>query len=46
MGIGMVLAVSPEISDDVIAYMKSINEKPVIIGHTSNREGGLKICHR
>lgn len=46
MGIGMVIAVSPEISNDVIYYLKSRSEKPVIIGKTVKREGALKICHK
>lgn len=45
MGIGMVLAVGPEISDKVIDYLKSAGEEPVVIGRTVKREGGLKICH-
>ncbi|HAQ40847.1 MAG TPA: phosphoribosylformylglycinamidine cyclo-ligase [Clostridiales bacterium] len=45
MGIGMVLAVSAEISDDVIAYLHDKGEKPVVLGRTVKREGGLKICH-
>ncbi|MDF2675856.1 MAG: phosphoribosylformylglycinamidine cyclo-ligase [Bacillota bacterium] len=46
MGIGMVMAVSPEISNDVMNYLKSRSEKPVIIGKTVKREGALKICHK
>jgi len=46
MGIGMVMAVSPEISNDVMNYLKSRFEKPVIIGKTVKREGALKICHK
>ncbi len=46
MGIGMVLAVGKEVSDDVIKYLQGAGEKPVIIGKTVKREGGLKICHR
>lgn len=46
MGIGMVLAVDPMISNKVINYMESLGEKPVVIGKTVKREGGLKICHQ
>jgi phosphoribosylformylglycinamidine cyclo-ligase len=45
MGIGMVLAVSKGTLSDVMEYLKSQGEEPVVIGHTSRREGGLKICH-
>lgn len=45
MGIGMVLAVSKDTKDDVMEYLKNQGEEPVVIGHTSRREGGLKICH-
>lgn len=44
MGIGMVMAVSPETADEVLEYLKSKSEKPVIIGKTVKREGALKIC--
>ncbi|MFA7550080.1 MAG: phosphoribosylformylglycinamidine cyclo-ligase [Sedimentibacter sp.] len=46
MGIGIAAAVGKDIADDVLKYLKSIGETPVIIGRTVNREGGLKICHR
>lgn len=46
MGIGMVLAVDKEICHDVMGYLESLGEKPVIIGRTVKREGGLKICHQ
>lgn len=45
MGIGMVLAVDKNNADDIISYMKSIDEKPIKIGVMVKREGGLKICH-
>lgn len=45
MGIGMVLAVSKEISNEIIKYLENLGEKPVIIGRTVKREGGLQICH-
>lgn len=45
MGIGMVLAVDKDKADEIISYMLSIDEKPVIIGVMVKREGGLKICH-
>lgn len=46
MGIGIAAAVGKDIADDVLKYLKSIGETPVIIGRTVKREGGLKICHR
>jgi phosphoribosylformylglycinamidine cyclo-ligase len=45
MGIGMVLAVSKGTEDNVMEYLRSQGEEPVVIGHTLRREGGLKICH-
>ncbi|NYB74910.1 phosphoribosylformylglycinamidine cyclo-ligase [Sedimentibacter hydroxybenzoicus DSM 7310] len=44
MGIGMVLAVDKDKATDIIAYLKSVGEKPVMMGKTVKREGGLKIC--
>lgn len=46
MGIGMVLAVDKYMADDIINYLKSMGESPVIIGKTVKREGGLKICRK
>lgn len=46
MGIGMVAAVGKNILDDVLNYLKSVGENPVIIGKAVKREGGLKICHK
>jgi phosphoribosylformylglycinamidine cyclo-ligase len=46
MGIGIVAAVGNDIAEDVIDYLKSAGEAPVIIGRTVKREGGLKICHK
>lgn len=46
MGIGMVLAMGKDTVDDVLAYLESLGESPVIIGRCVKREGGLKICHR
>lgn len=45
MGIGMVLTVDREIAAKVMDYLESVEEKPVIMGKTIKREGGLKICH-
>ena len=45
MGIGLVAAVSLDISKEVIEYLRIMGEEPVVIGHTVRREGGLKICH-
>lgn len=46
MGIGMVLTVGKDIGQDLIDYLKSVGEAPVILGETVKREGGLKICHQ
>lgn len=46
MGIGMVMAVGADIAEKVISYLNDKGEKPVIIGKTERREGGLKICHK
>lgn len=46
MGIGIVAAVAENIANDVLDYLKSVGEKPVIIGRIVKREGGLKICHK
>lgn len=45
MGIGLVAAMSKETAEKAIEYLESIGEKPVVIGKTVKREGGLKICH-
>lgn len=45
MGIGMVLAVSKDIYEQVVEYLKIQGEKPVLLGKTVKREGSLKICH-
>ena len=46
MGIGIVLALGKDILDDVMDWLKSVGERPAVIGRTVKREGGLKICHR
>lgn len=46
MGIGIVLTVAKDDADDILSYLKSVGETPVIIGRTVKREGGLKLCHR
>ncbi|MBP1927125.1 phosphoribosylformylglycinamidine cyclo-ligase [Sedimentibacter acidaminivorans] len=46
MGIGMVMAVSAEVAENLISYLNEKNENPVIIGKTIKREGELKICHK
>lgn len=46
MGIGLVAAVSSDTAEKVIEYLVSIGEKPVVIGKTVKREGGIKICHK
>ncbi len=44
MGIGIVLAVDAGNAQEIMEYMESQGEKPVIMGRTARREGGLKIC--
>ncbi len=44
MGIGIVLAVDAGNAQEIMEYMKSLGEKPVVMGRTVRREGGLKIC--
>ncbi len=44
MGIGIVLAVDAGNAQEIMEYMVSQGEKPVIMGRTARREGGLKIC--
>ncbi len=44
MGIGLVLAVDAWNAQEIMEYMKSLGEKPVVMGRTVRREGGLKIC--
>lgn len=44
MGIGMVLTVDKEKAGEILSYLESVGEKPVMMGNTVKREGGLKIC--
>ncbi|HBD63493.1 MAG TPA: phosphoribosylformylglycinamidine cyclo-ligase [Clostridiales bacterium] len=44
MGIGIVLAVDVGNAQEIMEYMESLGEKPVVMGRTARREGGLKIC--
>jgi len=44
MGIGIVLAVDAVNAQEIMEYMESLGEKPVVMGRTARREGGLKIC--
>ena len=44
MGIGMVLAVDNIKAGEIVSYLESVGEKPVIMGRTVRREGGLKLC--
>lgn len=44
MGIGIVLAVDAGNAQEIMEYMESQGEKPVVMGRTARREGGLKIC--
>lgn len=44
MGIGIVLAVDAGNAQEIMEYMESQGEKPIVMGRTARREGGLKIC--
>lgn len=43
MGIGMVLAVDPEIADQAVEFLNSLKEKAYIIGNVT-KGGGISIC--
>jgi phosphoribosylformylglycinamidine cyclo-ligase len=44
MGIGMVMAVSPEISGNVVEYLETLGEKAYIIGEVIKGEAGVDLC--
>lgn len=44
MGIGMVLAVSPEIADEVVAAAEQLGDKAYIIGKVESGEEKIEIC--
>ena len=44
MGIGMVMAVSPEISDEVLGCLETLGEKAYIIGEVTKGEAGVDLC--
>jgi len=44
MGIGMVLAVSNDIADDIISYLAGKNAKAYLIGEITEGEAGVEIC--
>jgi phosphoribosylformylglycinamidine cyclo-ligase len=44
MGIGMVLAVSAEKADEIIAYLDSKDEKAYVIGTIEQGESGVEVC--
>lgn len=44
MGIGMVLAVSSDIAEDVVAHIKKNNEEAYLIGEIVKGEAGVDIC--
>jgi phosphoribosylformylglycinamidine cyclo-ligase len=44
MGIGMVLAVSPEDADTTLAALEAAGEKAYIIGETKAGEKGVELC--
>jgi len=44
MGIGMVLAVDPEIAGNVLQTLKALGEKAYIIGEVVKGEAGVDIC--
>jgi phosphoribosylformylglycinamidine cyclo-ligase len=43
MGIGMVLAVKPEIANDVVIAARDLGEKAFVIGHVTEGEG-IRLC--
>jgi phosphoribosylformylglycinamidine cyclo-ligase len=44
MGIGMILAVDREVSDDIIKYLNEQNEQAYIVGEIKKGEAGLDLC--
>jgi phosphoribosylformylglycinamidine cyclo-ligase len=44
MGIGMVLAVDPAVSSDVIAFLEQLGEKAYVIGRVITGEAGVDLC--
>ena len=44
MGVGMVMAVSADIAEDVVEYLKQNNEPAYIIGSITEGEAGVDIC--
>lgn len=44
MGIGMVLAVDNNIANDVLYYLKNINENAYVIGEVIEGEAGVDLC--
>ena len=43
MGIGMVIAVSPDMESDVLAAAKELGEQPYVIGSVQEGEG-VRLC--
>ncbi len=46
MGIGIVLAVSPNDAKEIIDYLDQKGEKPVKIGEVVKGKGDIQICHK
>lgn len=44
MGIGMVLAVDPEVSADIMSYLKTKGKAAYIIGEVKKGEAGVDLC--
>ena len=44
MGLGMVLAVSPEDVDKTMEAIKSAGDKPYVVGKIENGEKGVTLC--
>lgn len=44
MGIGMVMAVDPEMEQDVSAFLKTLGEKAYVIGEVIEGEAGVELC--
>ena len=44
MGIGMIVAVSPEDADAAMRAIKEAGETPYIVGHIETGEKGVTLC--
>ncbi|WP_066505691.1 phosphoribosylformylglycinamidine cyclo-ligase [Abyssisolibacter fermentans] len=46
MGVGMVMAVPSNEVEEIIDYLKEINEKVYLLGEVVNGKDGVKLCHK